>query len=175
MAYPFDEQKSILCVDFQICHIVIMNRSSNLKTAHAFSHNEKKSNVCTDNMYAVKSVKTIIEELYQSNDICAIRIAIAELMEHHLHRGKDAHNEAALPYFINALGSLTLNVHSSKRASPVGLYPCLIDLENAIATLDGKDSKRFRLYSASVEKIDYDFLIEAIAAIRRSPGFKNNE
>jgi len=120
---------------------------------------------------AVKRVKTIIETLYQGSDIGAIRIAVADLMEQQLKRGEDANNKTALPYFINALGSLSLSVTSQNRLSSVGLYPCLIDLENAIATLDGNESKHLRSYGKNGEELSYKFLIESLESIRKMPTF----
>jgi hypothetical protein len=120
---------------------------------------------------AVKSVKAILESLYKGSDLYAIRIAIVDLMAQQLKRGSDANNEEALPYFINALGSLTLNIDSKKGASPSGLYPCLIDLENAIAILDGARAKHTRQYIKSIEQLNYKFLIEALDAIRAAPVF----
>ena len=149
-----------------------MDTTSNSDITSTFLHAKKKSYAHpSDHNTAVKSIEAITDDLYQGRDLIQIRIAIADLMEHHLQRGKDIDNQEALPYFINALGSLTLNIHSKKRSSPVGLYPCLIDLENAIAMLDGKNSRRFRLYEKSVEQITYEFLIDALETIRRSPSF----
>jgi hypothetical protein len=120
---------------------------------------------------AVKSVKAITEALYQGSDLALIRSAIAELMTQQLQRGKSANNEAALTYFAIALGSLTLNITSKNRFSSVGLYPCLIDLENAIDMLDGKPSKHPRIFERNAEQLSYQFLIEALEAIRQSPAF----
>ncbi|MGZ3236040.1 MAG: hypothetical protein ACXU8A_01545 [Burkholderiaceae bacterium] len=129
---------------------------------------------CPVQSTAVKSVRAIIEALYQGTDLNVIRDAIADLMEQQLQRGHLANNDAALPFFINGLGSLTINVNSKSRSSPDGLYTCLVDLENAIATLDGKASKRPNLYTKSVEQLSYTFLIEALVAIRQLPTFQNN-
>jgi hypothetical protein len=120
---------------------------------------------------AVKSVKAITEALYQGSDLALIRSAIAELMAQQLRRGKDTNNEAALSYFAIALGSLTLNITSKNRSSSVGLYPCLIDLENAVGILDGNQSKHPRVFERNVEQLNYQFLIEALEAIRQSPAF----
>jgi hypothetical protein len=120
---------------------------------------------------AVKSVKPILEALYQGSDLYTIRVAITDLMELQLKRGNNANNEEALPYFINALGSLTLNITAKNKVTSLGLYPCLIDLENAIAILDGEKSRHARQYVQSVDQLNYKFLIEALDAIRQSPEF----
>ncbi|MGZ3241858.1 MAG: hypothetical protein ACXU7Z_15705 [Burkholderiaceae bacterium] len=122
---------------------------------------------------AVKSVKAITAALYQGSDLDLIRSAIAELMAQQLQRGKDANNETARSYFVLALGSLTINVTTKNRSSSVGLYPCLIDLENAIDILDGKESKHPRIFEQRAEQLSYQFLLEALEAMRQSPTFQD--
>ncbi|HEY8099251.1 MAG TPA: hypothetical protein VIF82_00710 [Burkholderiaceae bacterium] len=120
---------------------------------------------------AAKSVKAITEALFQGSDLKLIRHAIAALMAQQLERGKAASNEAARPYFVIALGSLTLNVTAKDQSSSTGLYPCLIDLENAIDVLDGKESKHARILARSGGQLSYQFLIESLEIIRQSPSF----
>jgi hypothetical protein len=124
---------------------------------------------------AVKSVKAIVEALYQGSDLYAIRAAIVDLLEQQLKRGSEANNEAALPYFINAIGSLSHNINAKKEVSFSGLYPCLIDLENAIAVLDGEHTKHTRQYAKGLEELNYKFLIEALNEIRKAPTFKKEQ
>ncbi|MGZ3236796.1 MAG: hypothetical protein ACXWIN_04200 [Burkholderiaceae bacterium] len=121
----------------------------------------------------MKSVKAITAALYQGSDLDLIRSAIAELMAQQLQRGKDANNETARSYFVLALGSLTINVTTKNRSSSVGLYPCLIDLENAIDILDGKESKHPRIFEQRAEQLSYQFLLEALEAMRQSPTFQD--
>jgi hypothetical protein len=120
---------------------------------------------------ALRSVKTITEDLDNGCDLRLIRYAIADLIEHYLHRGKRTNNMAALPHLINAVGSLTLNVNSKKHTVPVGLYACLHDIEKAIGAFK-KDAELFRLSVQSLETITYDFLIETLEAIRQTAVFQ---
>lgn len=163
MAYPILAQTHTLDADYSYSNFCIMDSTLDLNTT---------CSVLQTN--AVKSVRAIIESLYQGTDLDVIRSAIADLMEQQLQRGHLANNDAALPFFINALGSLTINVNSKSRSSSDGLYPCLVDLENAIATLDGKASKRTHLYTKGMEHLSYTFLIEALEAIRHLPTFQEN-
>jgi hypothetical protein len=163
MAYQIHEQTHILDADYSYSNFCIMEITSNF-TIPCTVHQ-------TD---AVESARALIEALYQGTDLDLIRVAIADLMEQQLQRGHLANNDAALPFFINALGSLTINVNSKSRSASDGLYPCLIDLENAIATLDGKEPKRPHLFTKSMEQLSYTFLIEALEAIRHLPIFQDN-
>lgn len=121
---------------------------------------------------AIKSVKSIAESLIQGHDINLIRNAIADLLGQQLQRGSNTNNHAARPYFMSTLGALTLNLNSKNQSSPVGLYTCLIDLEKAIAILDGKDPKRVHLYKESTDALSYKFLIEALEVIRQHSVFQ---
>jgi hypothetical protein len=124
---------------------------------------------CTSNS-AMKSVKQIIDDLNLGNDIDLIRYDIADLMEFHLQRGKRDNKEVALIYFINALGSLALNANSTRDHNPVGLYTCLIDLSKAIDALD-ENPKINNMNSQNIDDISYEFLIDALIALRRTPAF----
>jgi hypothetical protein len=122
----------------------------------------------------LKNIKTIIDELNQGGDLSVIRCTIADLIEYYLQHGKDTNNVVALPFFINAVGTLSLNVNSKRCTSPVGLYSCLIYLEKAIAASEGK-AKPSCLNTESIEMPTYDFLIAVLAAIRRMPAFQNTQ
>jgi hypothetical protein len=118
----------------------------------------------------MKSVKQIIDDLNLGNDINLIRNDIADLIEFHLQRGKRDNKEGALLYFINALGSLTLNANSTSAINPVGIYTCLIDLAKAIHALD-ENPKINRRNIQSIDHITYEFLIDALIALRGTPAF----
>jgi hypothetical protein len=163
MAYQILEQTHTLVADYTYSNFCIMQIASNFATP------------CTAHQtVAVRRARVLIEALYQGTDLDVIRCAIADLMEQQLQRGYQAHNDAALPFFINALGSLTLNVNSKNQSSSDGLYACLVDLENAIATLDGRELKRTRFHTKSMEQLSYTFLIEALEAIRQLPMFQDH-
>lgn len=115
----------------------------------------------------LKSVEAITHELDNDGDLRHIRNAIADLIEHYLIRGKNSNNMRALPHLINAVGSLTLNIHSKKHATPIGLYTCLSDIEKAIAAFCSH-AELFRLRVQSLETITYDFLLETLTAMRRT-------
>jgi hypothetical protein len=124
----------------------------------------------------MKNVKTIIEELILGSDVRSVRNDVADLMEHYLQRGKRANKDAALPYFINALGSLALNINSTRGITPVGLYTCLTDLDKAIAGLEenvayDENPQLNNLKIKSIEYVTYDFLIDALIALRGTPAF----
>jgi hypothetical protein len=118
----------------------------------------------------MKSVEQIIDDLNLGGDIKLIRNDIADLMEFHLQRGKCNNKEAALLYFINAIGSLTLNANSTRDINPVGLYTCLIDLAKAIHALDENPKINCRS-NQSIDHITYEFLIDALIALRGTPAF----
>ncbi|MGZ3237967.1 MAG: hypothetical protein ACXWIN_00370 [Burkholderiaceae bacterium] len=120
----------------------------------------------------MKNIKEIVDELNLGNDVCLIRNDIADLMEHYLQRGERV-KDVALPYFINAIRSLTLNVNSTKEITPVGLYTCLIDLEKAI-TASEMNPKQDRINVTSLEHVTYGFLIDALIALRGTSAFHDN-
>ncbi|MGZ3236041.1 MAG: hypothetical protein ACXWIN_08110 [Burkholderiaceae bacterium] len=137
-----------------------------------YIHNHTSNN-------AMKNIKEIVDELNLGSDVCFIRNDIADLMEHYLQRGKRADKDAALPYFINAIGSLALNINSPRDTTPVGLYTCLADLDKAIAGLEENaafdmNPKSASLKVKSIEHITYEFLIDALIALRGTSAFHGN-
>jgi hypothetical protein len=85
-------------------------------------------------------------------------------------QGKRSNNEAALKYFIGALGSFVLNVNSTRDMTPVGLYSCLMDLAKAVDTF-AEHSILPRLNAKSIEHITYEFLIDALIRLRATSAF----
>jgi hypothetical protein len=104
--------------------------------------------------------------------VCVIRNDIADLMEHYLQRSEHA-KEEALPYLIDALGSLTFNAISTREITPVGLYTCLIDLEKAIATIEA-NPKQDCINAKGIEHVTYAFLLDALIALRKTSAFHDN-
>jgi len=128
----------------------------------------------------MKNVETIINELNLGNDVRLIRNDIADLIEHYLQSGKSANKDAALPYFVDTIESLALNINSPRDMSPVGLYTCLSDLGKAIAALEGiavfdETPKRIRSNLRSIEQITYEFLIDVLVALRATSAFHTNK
>jgi hypothetical protein len=113
----------------------------------------------------MKSIETIFNELDKNGDLNVIRCDIADLIIQQLERSKTLNNVAALSHLTNAVGTLNLNVHSSRQPSTAGLEICLKDLQKAIETID-RNERRFNLRIKRVEQVTYDMLIEAVRTIR---------
>lgn len=113
----------------------------------------------------MEDLTTFITRLENGEDLNLIRCEIADLITHQLQRSRATSHVAALMHLTNAVGSLTLNVNSTRQPTMAGLQVCLMDLEKAIAALDAK-SKNYELRGKRAEAITYDLLIEAVRAIR---------
>jgi hypothetical protein len=111
------------------------------------------------------SIKTIFDQLDQNCDLHIVRCAIADLITHHLLRTKSSNNALALAHFTNAVGSLTLNINSSRQPTKAGLSVCLLDLEKAIEAIDHQNGA-YDLRVKRAESVTYDMLIEAVCGIR---------
>jgi hypothetical protein len=112
------------------------------------------------------SVSSIRRQLEQSCDLNMIRCAIADLIIHQLQHSQAAHNLAALDHLTNAVGTLTLNVDSTRQPTQTGLPLCLRDIEQAIAELDGESDDSYTLLRKRAEAVIYHMLTEAVQVIR---------
>lgn len=114
----------------------------------------------------MESITAIRAQLAQDGDLNTIRCAISDLIIHHLQRSKASHNVGALDHLTNAVGTLSLNVTTTRQPTTAGLVLCLRDIEKAMEELDNPENDTYQLNRKRAEAVTYDMLTEAVQRIR---------
>lgn len=116
---------------------------------------------------SMRDIATLLQQIDQHGDLTEIRTGIADLIAHHLEANRDALGYWQTAHFTNAIGSLSVNVHSPRQPTRLCLKSCLSDLEKAINTPDDADAT-FTPRKQSTKALTHEQLLQAIEALRKN-------
>ncbi len=114
----------------------------------------------------MRDIATLLQLIDHHGDLTEIRTGIADLIAHHLEAKRHALGYWQTAHFTNAIGSLSVNVHSPRQPTRLCLKSCLADLAKAIDMIDDNDAA-FTPRKQSAKALTYEQLLHAIEALRK--------
>jgi hypothetical protein len=102
-------------------------------------------------------------------DLKSVRAQIVEMMVAALELHRHALDDWRKTHFSNAIGALSLNIHSLRQPTSSWLRLCLSDLIKAVISAEHRD-RGYRTEDPSMRDVSYEQLLSALDSIGREIG-----
>ncbi|MHB8123757.1 MAG: hypothetical protein ACYDG4_16590 [Desulfuromonadaceae bacterium] len=118
----------------------------------------------------IKDVDSILNELDKYGDIKKARIAIADLIDHHLHALQNSLGYWEKTHFANAIACLAWNIGSRHQPSIAWLRLCIVNIKKALVSAEQRN-ENYTPQDKQIEALSYEEFIEDVKLLRQR-GYK---
>jgi hypothetical protein len=113
---------------------------------------------------SIASINVIRRHIVERHDLASIRCEIIELLYIGLTAKEHSMDDWEKTHFSNAIGALSLNIHSPRQPTYSWLRLCLVDLERALAPAHLRIAN-YQSPDASMRDVKCELLMAAVESL----------